>query len=180
MFGVFGFIIGFGFANFPLIIAIGNIALARKKKREIPWATVIQFLLFQVVVSYFLLPLYFHQFENYYFIRTITAREVISIQVDSTTWTEPQDIETVVNSLNQAVWHETNHDIGGPFVTMTMTLQSGKIWKAHVGRYYEKDGAIFEFFHPMNEQGAYWSDGTAYVPGLMTTFENMGYSLPIR
>ena len=180
MFGVLGFIIFFSLANFYLIIVVGVIVWARKKNKKIPWRAIITLLVFQAVGSSFLLPRYYHQFQNYMLLRTVTASEISSIQIGSAIWTTPQDIETITKSLNQVVWHETNHDVGGPFVTMTVTLHSGRVWQAYIGRYYERDGTILEFFHPLNDEGAYQNDGTAYVPGLMIILENMGYSLPFE
>lgn len=180
MFGWLAFILVFSVSNFALILAIGTIVYARQKKKNIPWLRIASYLVMQVVFSYITLPILYHQLENLLFIRTITAKEISSIQINSTAWTTPQDIEAIVDCLNQAEWYEKVRGIpNGSPVPITITFQSGKIWKARVRSHYEKDGAVLEFFYPLNEQGSsYLNYGTAYAPGLRIIFENIGYSLP--
>jgi len=177
MFGFFSFVFDVAFAVIPvLLLALG--LLWRYKKGKKLWTLQLAFL---AIVSLFYVPVLgirlCSKTTNYLFLRTLQPDSVVSIEIDATTLDEEQDIARIVTALNQAVWHVTNHDVGGPYESMIIALRSGNVRTFRIGRYHGKEGALVEFFRGTDGSST-WEDGDTYIPELPAVLEDIGYSLP--
>jgi hypothetical protein len=116
------------------------------------------------------------QFTSYLFLKALNPNEVDSITINNVSFTDNSEIQRVTNSLNQAVWHIPNHDSGGPFVDMTVSLHSGSTLAFRIGRYNDKDAALVGQVFTRNSQIVLAQE--LYIPALPTTLESLNYSLP--
>jgi hypothetical protein len=177
VFGFFSFVLDIAFALFPLLVLIFGLLWRCGKGKKL-WALKFIHL---AMVSLFWVPMMgtrlYHKATNYHFLRTLQSDSVASIEIGGITLDKEQDIVRVVAALNRAVWHVTNHDVGGPYVGMRIVLWSGDVRTFRIGRYHGKEGALVEFFRETDSSSTR-EDGDAFVPDLPTVLEDVGYALP--
>lgn len=181
MFGPFFYVCDAGFTLFPLLLLLVLGVLDWRKKRSAgPLLRLIPFALISVLWVPVLGIQLYYKTANYLFLNTLQASDVASITIGASGWNEQADIQNIVAALDHPVWHVTNHDVGGPYETMTIVLNSGQTKVFRVGRHDYKDGALIEFFRPHANGSGFWADGDTYIPELPAILENLGHSLPIR
>jgi hypothetical protein len=177
MFGLFAFIFEAGFA---LILPLFTVRLFWVSRRKPDFRLIIGWIMligFGLVWAFLLGGLIVRKSANYMFLRTLDSKDVVSIKIGNINWESKSDIQRIIEILNQPVWHTTNHDIGGPFVDMTMTLRSGSTLDFRVGRYNDKGAVLIEQIL-INNSNSVVTSGNCLIPGLADVFENLHYSLP--
>ena len=128
------------------------------------------------VTALFFIGIFAPQFVNFLFLKTLDPKEVASIKIGNVSWESDDDIEKIVAVLNRPIWHIPNHDSGGPFVEMTITLHSGSTFVFNVGRYNDKDAVLIGQVLTVNR--SFQLIQYSYFAAFPTTLESVGYLLP--
>ena len=178
MFGYLAALVVCGWFSLPLIFGLLRISTPQQRKEPWNWFIAGGAFILWLVFVVLLAPHYYGKIEAYWRLKTLSSAEVVKIEIDRTTWNTFNDIQGIVGRLNQAVWHETNHDGGGPFVKMTITLKSGDELAFRIGRYYGEAGAIIQFYREATGEDIILEYGDTYIPGLAGLLDQMDYPLP--
>jgi hypothetical protein len=187
MFGPAFYLFDIAFALFPLLPLIlylisYHLGFAnRRRKRDD--RTLVGWIAF-AFIGFLWVPIVgtrlYYKTANYLFLSTLRASDVANITVGESSWTQQTDLQGIVAALNRPIWHVTNHDIGGPYETLTITLHSGQVKIFRVGRHDDREGALIEFFRPFASGNGFWADGDTFIPVLPRLLESLGHTLPIK
>jgi hypothetical protein len=176
MLGIVPFIFEVATTFFPPLLAIKLFFAWRMTPKNLQALVVFgMFTGMSILITFFMLPHLISKCNNFIFLRTVQSSDVISIKIDNTNLTDNHDIKIVTDALNRSVWRMANHNIGGPFVDMTMMLRSGSIMVFRVGRYNDENAAVIDTVGVVNGS---ISSVESYMPKFPSELEKLKYSLP--
>jgi hypothetical protein len=189
-------LISFGLSTFfiilfPITLAVAFWAWLAAQRREKDFQTqrkslrvlvsgrnLIFYTFFVVILESNLIPQNILEWEDHSFLKNLRPGEIANIRLGSKEWNEPNDIQAIVESLNQAEWYGSRGNNDGPFEPMTITWRSGEVRQFRVGRYYAYDGAILEF--PPKHLFLWFPRRpiSLYIAGLTKVLDDRQYTLP--
>ncbi len=168
MFGIQGMVLNFIVTLMPFFFAIAAYIYWRINPRSMSGSLrTIVLVILMLLAGSFLIKGFANKSMGYQSLRNLNTRNVVSVTIGGSTWRDPRDVGKIVALLNHPVWHAINHDPGGPFEVLHITVRTGETLDLEVGRYYEKDGAI-----------VHGAAIDAYIPALPSTLESIGHMLP--
>jgi hypothetical protein len=138
---------------------------------------------FFVIAEPFVLFRYYRKLTGYLVLSGLEFDRVQSISVGSTTWSNTGDIQQVVAALHRSNWLLPSHSLGssGPQELLTVTLITGEVFRACVGRHFFGGGSLRDegvIKYIWSGSDCETTDGLALVPELPALLEHMGHFLP--
>jgi hypothetical protein len=104
-------------------------------------------------------------------LRSISASDVVNINLGSQVITDPGTIDRIVKALNGVQPHEPNHGAFGDKLDLTLKTKEGRSLSLQVAWSFDEPGAVLEFYSgdPYGTFAAHGEGLCAQLPGALET-----------
>lgn len=122
---------------------------------------------------------YTGQLNDYFLLASLKPSQVTSISIETFSWNQPADIESLTHALNRATWYLPDHLERNPFVPMRVNLATNETLYLTIGQADKRDGAILRFLR-LDKNGKMREAGIEFfVPGFPSALVKVMYLLPL-